>query len=173
MRAFITVGSTRFDELIQAIFSTSVLHSLSNKGYTELVVQCGYSSFPYDYLLAHGELSFKVQEEGVFIECWKFRPALETEYEQADLVISHAGSGTIVDVLRMNKPLIVVPNSTLLDDHQQELAAALEKLNHLRSSTISSLATTIQEFNPSSFTKFPPFAGDKFRDLVDEEMGFA
>ncbi|KAJ3735446.1 glycosyl transferase [Lentinula guzmanii] len=172
MRALITVGSTRFDELIQAVFSSSVLTSLSNKGYTTIVVQCGDSTFPYDYLLAHGERAFKLEKEGVLIECWRFKPSLQTEYEQANLVISHAGSGTIIDVLRMDKALIVVPNPTLLDNHQEELASELEKLGHLRSSTTSSLAATIQEFNPSSLTKFPPFDGSKFRNLLDEEMGF-
>ena len=45
------------------------------------------------------------------------------------------GSGTILDVLRLNKPLIVVPNSSLLDNHQQELADALADLGHLKTCT--------------------------------------
>ncbi|KAJ3854657.1 glycosyl transferase [Lentinula lateritia] len=172
MLAFITVGSTRFDGLIKSIFSPSVLASLSNKGYTNIVVQCGNSDFPYVHLLVHGEQSFQLEKDGVIIECWKFKPSLQRDYERADLVISHAGSGTIVDVLRMDKPLIVVPNPTLADNHQQELASALEKLGHLRSSTTSQLANTIQEFDASSLTKFPPFDGSKFRKLLDEELGF-
>ena len=32
------------------------------------------------------------------------------------------GSGSILDALRISAPLIVVPNSTLLDNHQVELA---------------------------------------------------
>ena len=47
----------------------------------------------------------------------------------------HTGSGTILDVLRLKKPLIVVPNSSLLDNHQQELADALEDLGHLKTCT--------------------------------------
>ncbi|KAJ4488056.1 glycosyl transferase [Lentinula aciculospora] len=172
MLAFITVGSTRFDGLIQSVFSTPVLTNFSNKGYTNIVVQCGNSEFPHVHLLAQGEQSFQLEKDGLLIECWKFKPSLQEDYERADLIISHAGSGTIVDVLRMDKPLIVVPNPTLLDNHQEELASALEELGHLRSSTISQLANTIQEFNPSSLTKFPPFDGSRFRNLLDEEMGF-
>lgn len=48
-----------------------------------------------------------------------------------------AGSGTILDVLRLQKPLIVVPNPTLLDDHQQELASALAGLGHVKAATIA------------------------------------
>lgn len=43
------------------------------------------------------------------------------------------GSGTIIDVLRLGKPLIVVPNHSLLDNHQEELADALSDLGHLKS----------------------------------------
>lgn len=47
-----------------------------------------------------------------------------------------AGSGTIIDALRMGKWLIVVPNATLLDNHQEDLAASLSKLGHLKASSI-------------------------------------
>lgn len=47
------------------------------------------------------------------------------------------GSGTILDVLRMGKPMIVIPNPTLLHNHQEELASALEELGHLKATTVS------------------------------------
>jgi UDP-N-acetylglucosamine transferase subunit ALG13 len=46
------------------------------------------------------------------------------------------GSGTILDVLRMPKPMIVVPNPTLLDNHQEELASTLEEMGHLKAATV-------------------------------------
>ncbi|KAF9069852.1 glycosyl transferase [Rhodocollybia butyracea] len=172
MLAFVTIGSTRFDDLVQSVFSPTVLSSLLQKGYTHIVVQCGNSEFPYAHLLAGGEELFQVEKEGVSIECWKFKPSLQMDYDRADLVISHAGSGTILDVLRLEKPLIVVPNPTLLDNHQEELAFELQKLGHLESSTVSRLTQTIQEFDPSGLVKFPSFDGSKFANLLDEEMGF-
>ena len=46
------------------------------------------------------------------------------------------GSGTILEVLRLKKRLIVVVNETLLDNHQKELADALSVQGHLVSSTV-------------------------------------
>jgi len=36
----------------------------------------------------------------------------------------------------MPKPMIVVPNPTLLDNHQEELASTLEEMGHLRTATV-------------------------------------
>ncbi|KAG4264327.1 beta-1,4-N-acetylglucosaminyltransferase [Fusarium proliferatum] len=46
---------------------------------------------------------------------------------QLGLVISHAGTGTILDAWKMGLPLIVVPNIQLLNDHQTEMAKHLSK----------------------------------------------
>jgi UDP-N-acetylglucosamine transferase subunit ALG13 len=90
MLAFVTVGSTRFDSLVQAILSTPVLTCLRQKGYTRLTVQCGNSSF--DQATPASGSAVALQKEDVDIEIWQFKPSLETEFERADLVISHAGA---------------------------------------------------------------------------------
>ncbi|KAG6919934.1 hypothetical protein DXG01_013283 [Tephrocybe rancida] len=171
MLAFATVGSTRFDSLVQSILSLPVLSALRLKGYTQVVVQCGNSSFELASSISSGR-ELTVEKDGVEIELWKFKPTLQDDYEKADLVISHAGSGTILDVLRLGKPLLVVVNPTLLDNHQQELASALAGLGHLQYSSIPDLAQTIETFETSSLVPFPPFDGSRFAKLLDEHMGF-
>jgi len=171
MHAFVTVGSTRFDTLIQAVFTEDILSSLCRKGYTNLVVQCGNSTFELAFAIQNGD-THKMSRAGVDIEFWMYKSSLQEDYEKADLVISHAGSGTILDVLRMGKPMIVIPNPTLLHNHQEELASALEELGHLKAATVSNLSRTIEGFDALNIEPFPPFDGSRFARIVDEVMGF-
>lgn len=142
MQVLVTVGSTKFDELLNAVFSEDVLSILVQCGYRSLTAQVGNSTYQVDAAKNNGEL---------VLDIWKFKPTMADEYIKADLVISHAGkqacaitlqmensnlsyhqgSGTILEVLRVGKPLIVVPNPTLLDNHQQDLCDALSELEYL------------------------------------------
>ena len=83
MQAFVTVGSTKFDGLIDIIVSEYFLTTLSTSGYTRLVVQYGNSKVrqPFCNGTSHG----------VEVITWPFKPSLREEYLAADLVISHAG----------------------------------------------------------------------------------
>lgn len=58
---------------------------------------------------------------------------------ESDLVISHAGTGSIIDTLRLEKPLIVVTNDKLMNKHQEEVADELVKLGCCRKMTIEDM----------------------------------
>lgn len=90
MRAFVTVGSTKFDDLVRQVLTDDVLSSLKRSQYNELSIQCGNSSFEFSSSVADGS-AHHFERAGVSVECWKFKPTLKEEYEKADLVISHAG----------------------------------------------------------------------------------
>jgi UDP-N-acetylglucosamine transferase subunit ALG13 len=94
-------------------------------------------------------------------EIYKFKPSLEEDMNNADLIISHAGAGSIMEGLehcrrrnsgqnenmqtdkdhriqveqqsssKEKKKLVVVINDQLMDNHQCELAYALKKRDYL------------------------------------------
>lgn len=60
------------------------------------------------------------------------------------------GAGTVLDVMRLSVPLLVVPNGSLLDNHQDELAIELQRQGYAtRSDTAYAYFTACQ--NISSF----------------------
>ncbi|KAK2465789.1 hypothetical protein APHAL10511_002333 [Amanita phalloides] len=171
-RVLVTVGSTGFDLLVQTVISDAFLDALHAKGFTDMTIQYGSSKFHVDGVNSDNFDYSSLHSCGIDIHLWKYKPSILAEMENADLVISHAGSGTVLEALRMHKALIVVPNTTLLDNHQIEVARALEAQGHLKSSTVVDLVKSIVDFNPEKVNPFPPFDGTKFARLVDEEMGF-
>ncbi len=68
--------------------------------------------------------------------CFEVVPSLGPEqyyetFEKADVVVSHAGMGTIISALETNKPLLLMPRLAALNehrnDHQLGTAAHFEK----------------------------------------------
>jgi len=171
MQTFVTVGTFQFDALVQTVLSSPVLRALRARGYTDLVVQCGQSDFEFVEAVAGGD-TVRLERDGVRVELWKSKASLAADFRRADLIIGHAGAGTILEVLRLGTPLIVVPNPTLLHNHQTELAAALAAPAHLKMTSVADLAATVAAFDPTTLRKFPPFEGSRFRALLDAEMGF-
>lgn len=78
-----TVGSTRFDGLVSGVLASPCLRALSQRGYTDLVVQYGNSDWNYT--------SKEWDEYGIHIIAYTFKPSLSDDIKAASLVISHAG----------------------------------------------------------------------------------
>jgi beta-1,4-N-acetylglucosaminyltransferase len=47
------------------------------------------------------------------------------------LIIISVGTGSVLDAIRIGVPVIVVPNSTLLDNHQVEFAEVMAKMDYV------------------------------------------
>ncbi|XP_073020638.1 uncharacterized protein [Primulina eburnea] len=120
---FVTVGTTSFDSLVRAVDTGAVREALFEKGYTHLLIQMGRGS--YIPMKSAGEGGF------VSVDYFTFSPSIADHLRSASLVISHAGSGSIFETLRLRKPLIVVVNEDLMDNHQSELAEELAERKHL------------------------------------------
>ena len=56
------------------------------------------------------------------IKCFDFKPDLTNEMQNADLIISHCGAGSLLEILHLKKKAIGVINSKLLGNRQVELA---------------------------------------------------
>jgi len=83
-RAFVTVGSTKFPELVRAVLSPATITLLAELGFDELCVQYGT-----DKQLFVEETRQK--SETLSITGFDYSPSIEQEMENADLIISHAG----------------------------------------------------------------------------------
>ncbi|CAM9222825.1 unnamed protein product [Hapterophycus canaliculatus] len=161
---FVTVGTTKFDPLIEAIDNAALLSSLSSKGFTSLTAQIGHGRhvpiFPVD------------PQATMDCQWYRFKPTLHEDMASADVVVSHAGAGSVMEALGLGKALVVVVNDALMDNHQQELAEALARRNHLRATTPEGLADTLIDFDdsPAARTSYPPPTPEAFVAVVDEEM---
>jgi beta-1,4-N-acetylglucosaminyltransferase len=94
---------------------------------------------------------------------------------QAHLILSHAGAGTVMEALRYHKPLVVVINTLLMDNHQTELARAMAQQRHLY--VVEEPDDLLQVSVWNEFGTFVPVVhagGDAldFPRLLDAHMGF-
>ncbi|KAG0305238.1 N-acetylglucosaminyldiphosphodolichol N-acetylglucosaminyltransferase catalytic subunit alg13 [Dissophora globulifera] len=161
---FVTVGSTRFDRLIAAISSPPFLAQLLSLGYTHLTVQHGQSPFPTS-------LSSLAHDLGLHLDAYTYKSSLRDDMERASLIISHAGSGSILEALRLNKNLIVVVNEDLMDNHQQELGSALHEQGHLVCCSVSGLENALREKKYESLVPYPEPDPTRFANFLNTRMG--
>ena len=112
MQIFVTVGTTRFDELVNAVLAPEFKSSAQLAGYTRVIVQYGHSHIPQ-------------VDDASFYSLFQFQHSISRLIKESDLIITHGGSGTILECLHNRKPFIVVVNCSLMDNHQAELANKL------------------------------------------------
>lgn len=141
MSLFITVGSTGFDDLVSKVTSQSFLSSLTLLGINKVRVQYGTSEpiFIKNIQAYNGPR--------IDITGYKYKASITEDIEQADIVISHAGSGTVLQALRLYKKLIVVVNMSLMDNHQYQLAQAMESRNYVACSDIKYVIISLSPYN--------------------------
>ncbi|XP_039428192.1 putative bifunctional UDP-N-acetylglucosamine transferase and deubiquitinase ALG13 [Corvus cornix cornix] len=157
---FVTVGTTSFDELIAAAGSPPALKALQSRGYQKLVLQVGRGSLPQPS-----------SSPAVAVEVFRFKDSLAEDLQSADLVISHAGAGSCLETLEKGKPLIVVINDKLMDNHQLELAKQLHKDDCVLYCSCSTLVETLQSMDLSALKPFPPGQPEKFASFLDKVFG--
>ncbi|GAB0195224.1 putative bifunctional UDP-N-acetylglucosamine transferase and deubiquitinase ALG13 [Grus japonensis] len=159
---FVTVGTTSFDDLIATVCSPAALQVLQNRGYEKLVLQVG-----------RGALKPALHSSPpLAVEAFRFKDSLAEDLRRADLVISHAGAGSCLETLEKGKPLIVVTNEKLMNNHQLELAKQLDRDGHVFCCNCSTLVETLQSMDLSTLKPFSPGQPEKFASFLDKVFGF-
>lgn len=166
MTLLVTVGSTKFDALIEKVFSEEVANLLTSLHFNRLIVQTGASD--YDQLKVE-ELRKNRQLE---IEVFKYKNSLVEDIDRADVVMGHAGAGTCLEVLRKNKRLLLVVNDALMDNHQNELAEQLSADKHVIASNVDDLLVNLGKIcdSETKLEEFPPNQSDKFEEIFNEAL---
>ncbi|XP_052096584.1 UDP-N-acetylglucosamine transferase subunit ALG13 homolog [Mytilus californianus] len=160
---FVTVGTTEFNSLIQSITQDSIYKILKSKGYNKLLIQIGRCAF---------DPSTECSVRGFTIEYYRYKPSIADDIANASLVISHAGAGSCLESLTANKPLLVVVNNELMDNHQLELARQLKKDGNIEYCDCSSLEETLKTCDFSKLKPYTPGKPQLFADFLDNLIGY-
>ncbi|KAM0557140.1 hypothetical protein ACHAPJ_005403 [Fusarium lateritium] len=165
----VTVGATTgFKKLTEAALQPTFWQHLNSLGFTELHLQCGP-----DVAWASNQLALRKEEvpSNLVVDIFDVKRNLMKEEmlscKAADgkrnlgLVISHAGTGTILDAWKLGLPIIVVPNTQLLNDHQTEMAKHLSREGYaiMSSGSIDDLKEAIHKVEllwEDNKTRWPP-----------------
>ncbi|RFU72470.1 beta-1,4-n-acetylglucosaminyltransferase [Trichoderma arundinaceum] len=141
----VTVGATvGFKKLTEQVLQPAFWQFLGSEGFTSLRIQCGP-----DISWASAQLASLEDDvpQGLIVDVFGSTKNLMRDEmllckasdgsRLTGLVISHAGTGTILDAWKVGLPVIVVPNEELLDNHQVEMAKHLAKEGYAIMSTAS------------------------------------
>lgn len=162
MLAFVTVGTTKFDALVRSLDSDACLSALKARGVDRVLMQIG-----------HGEYTPRAEAAGVSIDWYRHNAQYKQDVAKADLVISHAGAGSIMDALSARKKLVVVVNTALMDNHQTELAEAMAAQRYCVQTEPQGLQRVLETADLEALVPYPDPDEDAFPALVDQTMGFA
>lgn len=144
MKIFITVGTTRFDSLVEAA-----------------------SHLPFDDMfIQHANPLI----EDRIINGTTFTEHIDKYYKSADVIITHAGAGSIYRLLEMGKKIIVEPNLERLDQHQKDISEYVENNGYCMVLwDIELLAKYIvdsESFKPNIYIKQPFFKADEICEII-------
>ena len=164
---FITVGTTEFDTLIKSIDTASFLATLHKHGFTCLNIQIGRGAYEPNYLTNENGASYNIN-----ISWFRFKANLSDDMNNADLIISHCGAGSILEAVTLKKQLIVVVNTSLQDNHQAELAEALVEGSYCLSAYPENVIdifcqTMLEPLNGGQKKSFPINNPDLFTSILE------
>ncbi|KAL4677651.1 hypothetical protein H8959_020325 [Pygathrix nigripes] len=153
--------TTSFDDLIACVSAPDSLQKTESLGYNRLILQIGRGTVVPE----------PFSTESFTLDVYRYKDSLKEDIRKADLVISHAGAGSCLEALEKGKPLVVVINGKLMNNHQLELAKQLHKEGHLFYCTCSTLPGLLQSMDLSTLKCYPPGQPEKFSAFLDKVVG--
>ncbi len=148
MNIFITVGTTHFNSLVEAADKCAA--ELTEHKFTFQTAGSAYKPL-------HGE-------------CFEFGDAIDDYYDRSDIIITHAGAGSIYKLLELRKIVIVVPNLERVDKHQSDIAKFLEENKYaLIVWNLEELPAVLQSadiFQPTLFEKNHFFKAEEIASFI-------
>ncbi|MGS0692276.1 PssE/Cps14G family polysaccharide biosynthesis glycosyltransferase [Shewanella sp. 30m-9] len=139
MNILVTVGTTAFDELIEIIDE-----SFEGDNSVNIIAQTSSSS---NYTPKN-------------FDSFHFSDEFQSYVDSADLIVTHAGAGSVYSMLEISKKLVVVPNLTRADNHQLELANYVQDNNFAMS--CFDLAEIKNCIKQATHINFAPYRCEKF-----------
>lgn len=197
---FTTGATATFRALLAHVTTVAFLSGLRDAGFAHVTIQYGneidrgqkhISKAYFSELLNSNEIIEKLdlsitnefndkavttfETDGFTLTVFAFSADIGQHIQKADVVVSHAGTGSILDTLRLHKPLIVVTNDALMDDHQKDVAAQLAKDNYLAEISVADLdqlSGLISEVvsGKRTFSKLPNANTEVVQQIVLEEL---
>lgn len=148
MKIFVTVGTTKFNSLIEFLD-----RNIEKNGKYEIEMQISdgdYKPSNWDY--------------------FDFTANIQSKYDNCDVVITHAGAGSIYKLLEMGKKIIIVPNLDRIDSHQTDIATYMDANNHAISVSIlgeiPAALEKIQQIQLKPFEKIDFFKAEEIVDFI-------
>jgi beta-1,4-N-acetylglucosaminyltransferase len=171
--ALVTVGTTSFDALVRAVCSREAVQVLRDvHGVTGVMLQIGRGDFVppgVEGPLEREEMR-QIELHGMRFVLFRFRPTLADLLPKCSLVISHAGAGSIFESLGAGKPLMVVVNDALMENHQWEIADAMRDAKHCAAVSATDLVSGLRDFKPADLLPLPPADLGPVRAILAEEL---
>ena len=156
----VAVGSTAFEELIQALDCEQFYNLLENAGYAGILFQTGTGAYQ----------PVNQTKSKLKVEIYK-NVILENYIKHSSLVVSHCGAGTLLEALRANATTCVaVVNDSLMGNHQVELADQLDSDGYIVKATPETVLEKVQlVFNKEvRVKKYPEKTEGVLIDLIDD-----
>ena len=165
----VTVGSTSFPSLTDYICQYQTLQTLYQLGITSITIQYGTHS---------PNLPFSQSSSLPSITTLSYTSSLTPLLESANIVISHAGAGTLLEAAALRKHVVAVVNDTLMDNHQIELAQALADIgccylvkDHLHTKLLHALRHQLELHVSNQLPSPPPMKHTKpLLSIISEEL---